>query len=131
MAISKAEILSDMQDRTSRTDITDIDHELQAIMTDLSNAWPFLQTTSTVTIAAAANSAALPTRVRKVEDVTITASGAKLLRVQHSLLTKLISIDNTAATVLRWAEFKKYLYVHPAALAETVLQLYQFRRRPH
>jgi len=126
MSITKANILTQVRARTGRgSDLVDIDDELAWVLFDLSSRVPgMVQKSSSVTVLAAAVSAALPSDC--VAPLAVqTEAGAFLDPVVFNVyLAFANALTVTAATPQRWAPFAGNLYVHPAPTAEVDLTLH-------
>ena len=126
MSITKANVLTQVRARTGRgSDLADIDDELAWILFDLSSRVPgMVQKSSSVTVAAAAASAVLPSDC--VAPLAVqTAAGAFLDPVAfNTYLSFANALTATAAAPQRWATFKGSLYVHPAPTGEVTLTLH-------
>jgi len=126
MSITKAQVLTEVKARTARAELSasDIEKELEAILLDLSTRWPFLQKTSTVTIAASGVNASLPSDYRSLYGVT-DASGRSLEKITFKQWVAFYNIStDTAAQIDYYTTFQEKLYIYPAPTGETVLTLY-------
>ena len=125
MAISASAVLTAMQNRTKRTDITNIDVELKAILRDLSLSHPFLETSSQVTVAASGVSIAMPPLYRPpIKGVVINSSGVMLDEVPFSEYLQLKSCDATDGTPKNWAQHNDLLYMHASSATATLLDVF-------
>jgi len=126
MSITKANILTQVRSRTGRgADLADVNDELAWVLFDLSSRVPgMVQKSSSVTVLAAAASAALPSDC--VAPLAVqTASEAFLDPVAFNVyLSFANAITATAAAPQRWATFGGNLFVHPAPTGQVVLTLH-------
>lgn len=118
MTITASAVMAEMQVRTGRTDVTNIDDELKAILVDLSLSWPFLQTSGTVTITANTYSTDLPTGYRTVRNVV------GLSQISLPELMRFRQFETTTGTPVRYALFNDDIYVHPTPATNTTLTLF-------
>jgi len=129
MAITKANILTAVKARTGRTELTDIDTELEGILRDLSSRWPFLEKVdATLTLTINVANMDLPADFRGVSAVKMTVTGAKLTPQTFGQLTALLSANSTSGVPTRYAIFNDDLYVYPApssALGVTMYYSYE------
>ena len=123
MTIAKADILTEVNNRLG-LGLTDIDTELQAIMTEVSALTPgILQKTGSVTVLINTTNIALPTDI--INDVAVVDSdGVPLTKKSFQLVISKLRASTSAATPKIYAFFDRKIYVYPKALAATVLTLY-------
>lgn len=126
MTITKAAILSEVQDRSGRsTEVVDIDVELLAIMKEVSARVPgAMGKIDTITIAASGQSVAWPDDTIYIE--AITDPNDKVLEKLsiRSLLALHEAASADAATITDYSIFENKVYVQPTPTAETVLNVY-------
>lgn len=121
MTIEKAAVIAAVRNRTGRgTGLASIDTELLAILVDLSNKVPAAtQTSSTVTISAAAVSGTLPASCTK----PVSVQGMDIITFPEYLAFKNADSDD-AATIKRVAFYGGLIYVHPSPTGATDLTLF-------
>lgn len=126
MTITKANILTEVQNRTGRgSSVDDIDVELLAIMKEVSvRVSGAMETTGTVTVAASGASIAWPSDAIQID--AITDPDGKILEIMpiKQLLTLHEADSGDAATITNYAEYKEHIYVQPTPTAETILTVY-------
>jgi len=145
MAITKANILTEVKQRTSRTDLTcaagaidnttDITRKIESTLYDICTRAPFLVQDAAVTVTAGAHSANLPTDFSDMVDVWVASgsgSSSKLKMVTFREYVSFRNINSTASTPLRCAVSRDStssysrasIFIHPPPSAETVLTIY-------
>ena len=122
MSMTNAQILTEVNARTNRAE-TDISTIRNAVLTDLSMAWNFLEKTSSVTVSAAAQSAALPSGCIKVKSVT-DSSGKVLQPVSIEELLNFQAVNPATGVARKWSQHNDSLYVYPAPTSETTYTAY-------
>ena len=126
MTISKANILTEVQNRTGRgTSISDIDDELLYIMREVSSRIPgACQKTATVTVSASAKSVSLPSDFVVPLGLLDPNDNPLSLISFTEYLNYLQADPDAAATVTKYAINDGNIYVHPKPTAQTAFTLY-------
>jgi len=138
MAITKENILTAVQDRTNRINLTnaDIRTELETIMRDLSTRYPFLEKTATVTINSSDEYGSLPSDYRSWLGLTISSIAAaegqiykrpSLQYIPISEFLRLCNIDCDAAGtsyVTKFTIFYDRIYVYKRPTNAVNINLY-------
>lgn len=118
MAILKATILTEMQNRTGRTDVTNIDVELASVLLDMSSAYPFLHKSGSLTLTANVATASLPSDYRKDEGII------GLDPVAFADYLALAAAGTAAGTPTAYAISGKTAYFYPTPASNTTKTLY-------
>ena len=122
--LSLADLHAEVTARTQYTDIAEVDltQDLEEILRDLSSRWPFLQKTSSVTVAASGNSIALPADYRTPIYGVTDPNDKSLVQVTYPDLLAFQGADSSdGTTIKRYAMFNNTLQVWPSPSAQTVL----------
>lgn len=122
MAITKAEILTEVNDRLSLAQ-TDIDTELLTVLQEIAVAVPgILQKTDTVTILINTSNIALPSDI--ISDVAVLDSnGVPLTRRPFQYVINKLKSSTTSGTPEYYTFFDRKIYVYPIASADTTLTI--------
>jgi hypothetical protein len=126
MAILKANILTEVQNRTGRgTAISDIDDELLMVMREVSSRIPAAcQKSASVTVNASAKSASLPSDFAMPIGLLDPNDNPLTLINFTEYLNYLQADPDAAATVTKYAVNDGNIFVHPKPTAQTVFTMY-------
>ena len=127
MAITKADILTAVKTRTSRSELTNIDDILGNILVDISSRWPFLETSDTLTVAINTSSITMSTLTEQFRSmIAVVDPNDNVLTPLASFQMFLALLDASATTAVptKYTVYNETLHVYAPAVAEIVLTVY-------